>query len=106
MGIVILLLVVIVLVAIGAALLGAVLSLLWWVVIGAVIGLLGRLLIPDHRRPGLLGTVLAGIAGSMIGGLLANALDVGRILEFGIAVLVAAGLIGVFSNRGEPHRAT
>ena len=42
----------------------------------------------------------------MIGGLLANALDVGRILEFGIAVLVAAGLIGIFSNRGEPHRAT
>jgi uncharacterized membrane protein YeaQ/YmgE (transglycosylase-associated protein family) len=102
--ILILLIVVIALVAIGAAVLGAVLSLLWWVLIGALIGVLGRLLIPEHRRPGVLGTVLAGIAGSMIGGLLANALDVGRILEFGIAVLVAAGLIGIFSNRGEPVR--
>jgi uncharacterized membrane protein YeaQ/YmgE (transglycosylase-associated protein family) len=99
--IVILLIIVIALVAIGAALLGAVLSLLWWVLIGALIGVLGRLLIPEHRRPGVLGTVLAGIAGSMIGGLLANALEVGRVLEFGIAVLVAAGLIGIFSNRGE-----
>jgi uncharacterized membrane protein YeaQ/YmgE (transglycosylase-associated protein family) len=102
--IVILLIIVIALVAIGAALLGAVLSLLWWVLIGALIGVLGRLLIPEHRRPGVLGTVLAGIAGSMIGGLLANALEVGRVLEFGIAVLVAAGLIGIFSNRGEPAR--
>ena len=83
---------------------GAVLSLVWWILIGALIGFLGRLLIPEHRRPGMLGTVLAGIAGSMIGGLLANALDVGRILEFGIAVLVAAGLIGIFSNRGAPVR--
>ncbi len=104
MGIVILLIIVIALVAVGAAVMGAVLSLLWWVLIGALIGVLGRLLIPEHRRPGVLGTVLAGIAGSMIGGLLANALDVGRILEFGIAVLVAAGLIGIFSNRGEPVR--
>lgn len=101
MGIVVLLLVVIGLIVIGGWALGLVLSLIWWVLIGAVIGALGRMIIPDHRRPGLMATVLSGIAGSLLGGVIVNALDVGSILQFGIAVLVAAGLILTFaSGRG------
>ena len=98
MEIVVLLLIVLALIVIGSWALGLVLSLLWWVIVGAIIGVLGRMLIPDDRRPGLMATVLSGIAGSLLGGVIANALDVGRILEFGIAVLVAAGLILAFAS--------
>jgi uncharacterized membrane protein YeaQ/YmgE (transglycosylase-associated protein family) len=98
MAIVVLLLVILALIVIGSWALGLVFSLLWWVLVGALIGVLGRMLIPDDRRPGVTATVLSGIVGSLLGGVIANALDVGRILEFGIAVLVAAGLILAFST--------
>lgn len=93
-----LMLIVIGLIIVGGWALGLILSLVWWVLIGAVIGFLGRAIIPDDKRPGLLPTALSGIAGSLLGGVLANAFDVGRILEFGIAVLVAAVIIMVFTT--------
>ncbi|MGD9571767.1 MAG: GlsB/YeaQ/YmgE family stress response membrane protein [Thermoleophilia bacterium] len=99
MEIVILILIVLGLILIGSWALGLVFSLIWWVLIGALIGFVARLMIPEHRRSGILGTVLAGIAGSLLGGVLANAFDVGRILQFVLAVIVAAVLILAFAGR-------
>ena len=90
------LLAIVVLVVVGAAALGLVLSLLWWALIGLVIGALARLVLPGPRPIGVLRTVLFGIAGALLGGIIASALDVGSLIEFVIAVLVAAVLIAVF----------
>lgn len=94
------LLAIVVLVVIGAALMGLVLQLLWWALVGLVVGALARLVLPGEQPLGILGTALYGIGGALLGGIIANALDVGRILEFIIAVLTAAILIAVLGGIG------
>jgi uncharacterized membrane protein YeaQ/YmgE (transglycosylase-associated protein family) len=73
---------------------------------GLIIGALGRLVVPGHQQMGCLATMAAGIAGSIVGGL------VGRII-FGpnyapgliISTLAAAGLIAVFTrSQQRSHR--
>lgn len=49
-------------------------SLLGLVVAGFVVGLIARMIIPTGRRYGCLGTVLVGVAGSLVGGTLASVL--------------------------------
>ena len=97
--ILILLIAVVVLAVIGAAVIGFVFQLLWWALIGLVIGALARIVISGPQGIGLLATSLFGIGGALLGGLIARALDVGTILEFIIAVLVAAALIAAFGGR-------
>lgn len=41
---------------------------------GLVIGALGRLLVPGRQPMGILATILAGVAGSIVGGIIAKAL--------------------------------
>jgi uncharacterized membrane protein YeaQ/YmgE (transglycosylase-associated protein family) len=100
------LLAVVVLVVVGAAFMGLVVQLLWWGLIGLVIGALARLVVPGPRPLGVLATVLFGIAGALLGGILASALDVGWIIEFIIAVLVAAILIALFTGADRRRTAT
>ena len=45
-----------------------------WIVIGIVAGFLARLLVPGRDPMGFVATVVLGIAGSIVGGLLAKAL--------------------------------
>lgn len=51
------------------------------IVIGIVIGVLARLLIPGRQRIGMLLTVLLGIGGALIGGTIASAIGEGDIFE-------------------------
>jgi len=60
-----------------------------WIVFGLVIGLLARALVPGKQSMGLILTTVLGIAGSLIGGLVASALGGGRTGEFS-----SAGFIG------------
>ncbi len=106
MELIILLLIVIGLVIVGAAVLGAVLSLVWWAIIGLVIGALARVIVPGTEGLGLLITALSGIAGALLGGVIANALDVGSLLEFAIAVLVAAAIVAMLAARRPAGAAT
>jgi uncharacterized membrane protein YeaQ/YmgE (transglycosylase-associated protein family) len=53
-------------------------SLIGWIVFGAVIGGLARLIMPGRDPMGCLMTVLLGIAGSVAGGLLLGILVGGR----------------------------
>lgn len=46
------------------------------IVIGIVIGVLGRLIVPGHQRVGLLLTVLVGIAAALVGSAIATYFDV------------------------------
>ncbi|MFE9775171.1 GlsB/YeaQ/YmgE family stress response membrane protein [Streptomyces sp. NPDC005931] len=46
------------------------------IVIGIVIGILGRLVVPGRQRIGILWTILVGIAAALIGSAIAGALGV------------------------------
>ena len=76
-----------------------------FIVAGLIIGALARLLIPGRQKIGLLWTLLLGVAGSVIGGTIANALGTGSIWElnvigFIVAVLSAIGLLAVAERAG------
>ncbi|GHA49277.1 membrane protein [Streptomyces tauricus] len=71
------------------------------VVIGIVIGVLGRLVVPGRQRIGILWTIAVGIVAALIGSVLANALDVGDtdgvdwiewLIQIGLAALGVAAL--------------
>ena len=71
-----------------------------FIVAGLIIGALARLLKPGRQRLGLLWTLLLGLAGSVIGGTIANLLGTGDVFElnvlgFVVAVIAAVALIGV-----------
>ena len=92
------LLAIVVLLVVGGAVLGLAFELLWWALVGVLIGALARLILPGRQAIGWLGTAAAGIAGSLLGGIVANALDLGSILQFVVAVAVAAALIAAFGG--------
>jgi uncharacterized membrane protein YeaQ/YmgE (transglycosylase-associated protein family) len=50
---------------------------LWAVIGGAIIGVLGRLLLPGKQNISMTVTVIAGIAAALAGGLIAHGLGVG-----------------------------
>jgi uncharacterized membrane protein YeaQ/YmgE (transglycosylase-associated protein family) len=89
---------VIVLLALGIAVIGLTLKLLWWALVGLLIGGLGRLILPGAQPIGVLATAGLGVAAALLGGIVAHALDVGAVLQFLIAVGVAAALIALFSG--------
>ncbi len=70
------------------------------VVVGLIIGALARLLQPGRQRMSILATLLLGVVGAIIGGLIADWLDVGSITElnfwgFVFALLAALLLVGI-----------
>ncbi len=71
-----------------------------FVIAGLIIGALARLLKPGKQNLGIVATLLLGLAGSVIGGLVANLLGTGGIFELNVlgfvaAVVAAFALIGV-----------
>jgi uncharacterized membrane protein YeaQ/YmgE (transglycosylase-associated protein family) len=76
---------------------------IWLVVVGAVVGALGRLLVPGRQAIGFLGTALAGIAGSFVAGVIFWALaeQPGKhpLLGFVLAVICAAVIVYFIAGR-------
>jgi uncharacterized membrane protein YeaQ/YmgE (transglycosylase-associated protein family) len=69
------------------------------IVVGLVIGALARLIKPGRQKIGLLMTLLLGVGGAIIGGIIAGLLGTGSIFElnvvgFIVAVIAAVLLIG------------
>ena len=50
------------------------LSFIWWLIVGLIAGGLARLIMPGKDPMGLLATILLGVAGSILGGLVSRAL--------------------------------
>ena len=70
-----------------------------FIVAGLIIGALARLIKPGKQNLGLLATLLLGLVGSVIGGVVANLLGTGDVFElnvvgFIVAVIAAFLLIG------------
>ena len=76
-----------------------------FLIAGLIIGALARLLMPGKQKIGLLWTLLLGVAGSLIGGTIANAIGTGDIWElnvigFCVAVLSSVALLVVAERAG------
>ncbi len=80
-----------------------------FIVAGLVIGALARLIKPGKQNLSVVATLLLGLAGSVIGGLIANLLGTGGIFElnilgFVVAVVAAVALIGVAEGATHSRR--
>ena len=67
-----------------------------FIVFGLVVGVLARLIVPGRQELSLGMTVLLGVIGSVVGGVVANALGTGDVLELnfiGSAVAIAASVV-------------
>lgn len=89
----VLLLIVVLLLA--AVLLGAIaLNLIYYLLVGLVVGALARVIVPGTGGMGLLATALYGIAGALLGGLIAGEVfNLGTLGAVIVSVIVAALLI-------------
>jgi uncharacterized membrane protein YeaQ/YmgE (transglycosylase-associated protein family) len=85
------------------------------IVIGIVIGIIARLVLPGRQHIGVLMTVLLGIGGALVGGIVASAIGEGDIFELNVigtivGIIAAVGLIaiaealGVGQDRPAPTR--
>lgn len=83
-----------------------------FIVFGLVVGVLARLLLPGRQHLGLGLTLVLGLVGSVVGGVVANALGTGDVFELNVlgsvvAIVAAALLIavveGATSGRSRAH---
>jgi uncharacterized membrane protein YeaQ/YmgE (transglycosylase-associated protein family) len=72
------------------------------IIIGLIVGALGRLFHPGGDPMGLLMTMVIGIASALLVGWLVG----GGILGFILAVIVAVILVAIWSRTVEPRRTT
>ena len=82
-----------------------------WIVFGFIIGLLARAIVPGRQHMGFIMTTLLGVAGSLIGGLVANAITGGSMSEMHgagfIGSLIGAVLLLVIASAAmSPRRRT
>ena len=67
-----------------------------FIVFGLVVGLVARLLVPGRQHLSLPMTVLLGLVGSVVGGVIANAIGTGDVFELnfiGSVVAIAAAVV-------------
>ena len=72
---------------------------------GLVVGALARFLLPGPDPMGWGRTMLYGIGGSFVGGLIGRLLGIPETLGFVLSVACAAGLIWYFTRRNKPAAA-
>jgi uncharacterized membrane protein YeaQ/YmgE (transglycosylase-associated protein family) len=94
---------IVLLIVLGWAFVGLAFTVLWWALIGLVIGGLGRLVVPGRQPIGLLATAFGGVAAALLGGIIARAAHLGTGLQFLVAVAVAAVLVATFSAGQRVH---
>ncbi len=80
-----------------------------FIVFGLVVGALARLLVPGRQHLTIWMTLLLGLIGSVVGGVVANALGTGDIFELNllgsvVAVLAAVALIAIGERAGAVTR--
>ena len=77
---------------------------LWYALVGIIVGGLGRLAIPGPNPMSIGMTILVGIGGAVVGGIIAYALGAPG-LGFILAVVAAAGIVYLMQRRGVRPRA-
>ncbi|QWZ06684.1 hypothetical protein KRR39_14140 [Nocardioides panacis] len=84
-------------------------ALIGFLVFGLVVGAVARLIKPGKQNLSLLMTLVLGVVGSLIGGIIASALGTGSITELNvlgaiIAIVAAVLLIGVAEGMSGKNR--
>jgi uncharacterized membrane protein YeaQ/YmgE (transglycosylase-associated protein family) len=103
-AVVVILLIVILVLLVAGSLVGLAFSLLWLALTGVIVGALGRLVLPGRQDISILMTVLVGIGASLLGGILANIFDVGWLVQFIVAVGLAAIGITLLASSEQRRR--
>jgi len=84
-------------------------GILGWILLGLIAGAIAKAIMPGDDPGGIIITTLIGIAGAVLGGLIASALDIGDIDEFfdiGTWLIAIAGsllllaIYRMFTGRG------
>lgn len=80
-------------------------GLIGFLVFGLFVGALARLLLPGRQKIGIALTLLLGVVGSVVGGVVANAIGSGDIFELNIfgsivAILASVGLLAAAETAG------
>lgn len=65
-------------------------GILSWIVFGLIAGALGKLIMPGDDPGGIIVTTLLGIAGAVVGGIIATQLGYGTVSNFSIGSFVTA----------------
>lgn len=71
-------------------------AIIWYIIVGAIIGALARLFMKGEQPMGIVWTIILGALGAGIGGWIAGSIGVGSVLEWIISILVAMGLISLY----------
>ena len=58
------------------------LGIIGWIILGLLAGAIAKAILPGDDPGGIIVTMLIGIAGAIVGGLIASALDIGDLDEF------------------------
>lgn len=79
------------------------------IIIGIVIGVIARLVMPGRQHIGALMTILLGVGGAIVGGVVASAIGTGDIFELNvlgtiIGIIAAVGLIAIAEALGAGQR--
>jgi uncharacterized membrane protein YeaQ/YmgE (transglycosylase-associated protein family) len=79
------------------------------ILIGIVIGVLARLVLPGRQHIGVLMTILLGVGGALVGGIVASAIGTGDIFELNVigtivGIIAAALLIALAEGAGVGRR--
>lgn len=79
-----------------------------FIVFGLVVGALARLVLPGKQHLSIIATLLIGLVGSVIGGVIANSLGTGDILELNVlgalVAIVSAAVLILIIDRGYASR--
>lgn len=71
-------------------------TIIWYIVVGAIIGALARLFMKGDQQLGIVWTIILGVLGAGIGGGIAAAIGLGTVFEWIISILVAMALIALY----------
>lgn len=83
-----------------------IMSLIVWLILGAIAGYIAKMLIPGDEGLGVMGTIVLGIVGALVGGFIAYALNLtnrpagdANLDITSIVVAVVGAVIAVFAYR-------
>jgi uncharacterized membrane protein YeaQ/YmgE (transglycosylase-associated protein family) len=96
--------VIVVALLIAGAVIGLALKLLWWALIGLAIGALARAVLPGRQQISIPATAGAGVAGSLLGGIVAHAFSLSSLVQFLVAIALAAAVIVFLEGRAHAAR--
>jgi uncharacterized membrane protein YeaQ/YmgE (transglycosylase-associated protein family) len=65
-------------------------GILSWIVLGLIVGVLAKWIMPGKDPGGMIVTIAIGIAGALVGGFLATQLGMGAVTGFNLGSLVIA----------------